>query len=146
MSRGVVLYGHMKCRGSWIPPEFLLALSRTLSLHSDLLSRQSVPEVSSDRHSVAWPCLPRFRIPETPCSPRICLVVSQSWLVQYPVLLPDVSSALPDFDTFIDSYHTPPVVSALASNPNGQFFSVLCLRSLCFYSFTIAHPAIRVND
>ena len=35
-SRGVVLYGHMKCRGSWIPPEFLLALSGTLSLGSDL--------------------------------------------------------------------------------------------------------------
>ena len=35
-SRGVVLYGRMKCRGSWIPPEFLLALSRTLSLSSDL--------------------------------------------------------------------------------------------------------------
>ena len=35
-SRGVVLYGHMKCRGSWVPPEFLLALSRTLSLSSDL--------------------------------------------------------------------------------------------------------------
>ena len=35
-SRGVVLYGHMKCRGSWVPPEFLLALSRTLSLRSDL--------------------------------------------------------------------------------------------------------------
>ena len=34
--RGVVLYGHMKCRGSWIPPEFLLALSGTLSLSSDL--------------------------------------------------------------------------------------------------------------
>ena len=35
-SRGVGLYGHMKCRGSWIPPEFLLALSGTLSLSSDL--------------------------------------------------------------------------------------------------------------
>ena len=35
-SRGVVLYGHMKCRGSWIPLEFLLALSGTLSLSSDL--------------------------------------------------------------------------------------------------------------
>ena len=35
-SRGVVLYGHMKCRGFWIPPEFLLALSGTLSLSSDL--------------------------------------------------------------------------------------------------------------
>ena len=73
-------------------------------------------------------------------------MVSQSWLVQYPVLLLDVSSALPDFDTSIDSYHAPPVVSALASNPNGQFVFVLCLRSLCFYSFTIAHPAILVND
>ena len=31
-SRGVVLYGHMKCRGSWVPLEFLLALSRTLRL------------------------------------------------------------------------------------------------------------------
>ena len=74
------------------------------------------------------------------------LVVSKSWLVQYPVLLPDVSSALPDFDTSIDSCHTPPVVLALASNPNGEFVSVLCLRSLCFYSVIIAHPAIRVND
>ena len=42
-------------------------------------------------------------------------------------------------------YNTPPVVSALASNPSGEFVTVLCLRSLCFYSFTIAHPAIRVN-
>ena len=55
-------------------------------------------------------------------------------------------SALPDFDTTVDSNHTPPVVSALASNPNGEFVSVLCLCSLCFYSFTIAHPAIRVSD
>ena len=35
-SRGVGLYGHMKCRGSWIPPEFLLAPSGTLSLSFDL--------------------------------------------------------------------------------------------------------------
>ena len=87
----------------WIPPEFILALSRTLSFSSDLYSRQCVPEVSSDRHSVAWPCLPRFRIPETPCSSRLRLVVSWSWLVQSPVLLPDVGSALPDFDTCLDS-------------------------------------------
>ena len=87
-----------------------------------------------------WPCLPRFRIPETPCSPRFCLVVSKSWLVQSPVLLPDVSSALPGFDTYIDSSNTPPVVSALASKPNGEFVSVLCLRSLCFYSFTASTP------
>ena len=52
---------------------------------------------------MAWPCLPRFRIPETPCSPRLRLVVSRSWLVQSPVLLPDVSSDLPDFDTCLDS-------------------------------------------
>ena len=52
---------------------------------------------------MAWPCLPGFRIPETPCSPRLRLVVSESWLVQYPVLLPDVSSALPGFDTCRDS-------------------------------------------
>ena len=52
---------------------------------------------------MAWPCLPRCRIPETPCSPRLRLVVSKSWLVQYPVLLLDVSSALPDFDTCRDS-------------------------------------------
>ena len=49
-----------------------------------------------------WPCLPRFRIPETPCSPRLRLVVSESWLVQSPVLA-DVGSALPDFDTCLDS-------------------------------------------
>ena len=36
MSRGVVLYGYRKCRVPWIPPEFILALSRTLSLGSDL--------------------------------------------------------------------------------------------------------------
>ena len=35
-SRGVVLYGHMQCRVPWVPPEFILALSRTLSLRSDL--------------------------------------------------------------------------------------------------------------
>ena len=52
---------------------------------------------------MAWPCLPRFRIPETPCSPQLRLVVSWSWLVQSPVLLPDVGSALPDFDTYLDS-------------------------------------------
>ena len=60
--------------------------------------------------------------------------------MRYPVLLPDVSSALPDFDTYIDSYHTPPVVSALASNPNGEFVCVLCLRSLCFYSLLLHIP------
>ena len=53
---------------------------------------------------MAWPCLPRFRIPETPCSLRLRLVVSWSWLVQSPVLLPDVGSALPDFDTCLDSF------------------------------------------
>ena len=52
---------------------------------------------------MAWPCLPHFRIPETPCSPWLRLVVFKSWLVEYPVLLPDVSSALPDFDTCLDS-------------------------------------------
>ena len=31
-------------------------------------------------------------------------------------------------------YNTPPVVSALASNPNGEFVTVLCLRSLCLGS------------
>ena len=41
-SCGVVLYGHMKCRGSWIPPEFLLALSGTLSLSSDTCSYDSL--------------------------------------------------------------------------------------------------------
>ena len=51
---------------------------------------------------MAWPCLPRFRIPETPCSPRLRLVVSWSWLVQSPVLL-DVGFALPDFVTCLDS-------------------------------------------
>ena len=66
--------------------------------------------------------------------------------MQYPVILPVVGSALPDFDTYVDSYNIPPVVSTLASNPTGEFVSVLCLRSLCFYSFIIAHPAIRVND
>ena len=35
-SRGVLLYGHMKCREPWVPPEFILALSRTLLLRSDL--------------------------------------------------------------------------------------------------------------
>ena len=68
---------------------------------------------------MAWPCLPRFRIPETPCSPRLCLVVSRSWLVQSPVLLPDVGSALPDFDTCLDSL----------PYPYGEFVTVLCLRS-----------------
>ena len=53
--------------------------------------------------SVAWPCLPHFRIPEPPCSLRLRLVVSKSWFVQYPVLLPDVGSALLDFDTCLDS-------------------------------------------
>ena len=52
---------------------------------------------------MAWPCLPRFRIPETPCSPWLHLVVSWSWLVESPVFLPDVGSALPDFDTCLDS-------------------------------------------
>ena len=52
--------------------------------------------------SVEWPCLPRFRIPETPCSLRLRLVVSKSWLVRYPVL-PDVGSALSGLDTCRDS-------------------------------------------
>ena len=143
-SRGVVLYGHMKCRGSWVPLEFLLALSRTLSLSSGLLSRQPVPGVSCDRHSVAWPCLHRFRIPKTPCSPRVCLVVSKSWLVQYPVLLPDVSSALPDFDTH---WQLPYSSGGIGSGIKPHWWvSVLCLWSLYFYSFIIAHPTIWVND
>ena len=80
----------------WIPQEFILALPGRCRL---VLTCSH----DSDRHSVAWPCLPRFRIPETPCSPRLRLVVSWSWLVQSPVLLPDVGSALPDFDTCLDS-------------------------------------------
>ena len=52
---------------------------------------------------MAWSCLPHFRIPETLCSPRLRLVVSKSWLVQYPVLLLDFGSALPGFDTCRDS-------------------------------------------
>ena len=35
-SRGVMRYGHMQCRVPWVPLEFILALSRTLSLRSDL--------------------------------------------------------------------------------------------------------------
>ena len=35
-SREVMLYGHMKCRVPWVPLEFILPLSRTLSLSSDL--------------------------------------------------------------------------------------------------------------
>ena len=35
-SHGVMLYGHMKCRVPWVPPEFFLALSRILSFRSDL--------------------------------------------------------------------------------------------------------------
>ena len=34
-SCGVMLYGHMECRVPWVPPGFILALSRTLSLSSD---------------------------------------------------------------------------------------------------------------
>ena len=49
-------------------------------------------------------------------------MVSKSWLVLHPVLLPDVSSALPDFDTSVDCYHTLSVVSALASNPMASLF------------------------
>ena len=122
-----------------------LGFLRNSSSHFPGLCRL-VLSCSHDSLFLRYPAIDSFRIPETSCSLRVCLVVSKSWLVQYLVLLPDVSSALPDFDTYIDSYHTPPVVSALASNPNGEFVSVLCLRFLCFYFFTIAHPAIRVSD
>ena len=35
-SRGVMLYGHMEWRVLWVPPGFILSLSRTLSLRSVL--------------------------------------------------------------------------------------------------------------
>ena len=78
---------------------------------------------------MAWPCLPLFRIPETPCSPRLCLVVSRSLLVQSPVLLLTSVLLFLTLTHALTVYNTPPVVSALASNPNGEFVTVLCLRS-----------------
>ena len=76
---------------------------------------------------MAWPCLPRFRIPETPCSPRLRLVVSKSWLVQYPVLLPDVGSALPGFDACRDSLHYSSC--GIGSGFNPQWGVCYCLVS-----------------
>ena len=70
-------------------------------------------------------------------SPGWCSIQSFSRTSVLPFLT--LTHALP-------VYNNTPVVSALASNPNGEFVTVLCLRSLCFYCFTIAHPAIRVND
>ena len=106
-------------------------------------SHDSVPEVSSNRHSVAWPCLPRFGIPETPCSPRLRSVVSKSWLVQYPVLLPDVSSALPDFDTCLASLQYSSC--GIGSGIKPQWGVCYCLVSaflllLLLYYCTSSHP------
>ena len=56
--------------------------------------------------------------------------------MQSPVLLPEVGSAL-------TVYNTPPVVSALASNPNGEFVTVLCLRSHHCLRF---HRPVVSND
>ena len=93
--------------------------------------------VSSNGHSVAWPSLPRFRIPESPCSPRLSLLVSESWWVWSPVLIPDAQSALPDSDTWLDFYNTSPVVSALASIPSGEFALCVYLCSLFYFRLFI---------
>ena len=76
---------------------------------------------------MAWPCLPRYRIPETPCSPRLCLVVSKAWVVQCPVLLPDVGSALPGFDTCRDSLQY--CSCGIGSGINPQWGVCYCLVS-----------------
>ena len=76
---------------------------------------------------MACPCRPRFRIPETPCSPRLRLVVSKSWLVQHPVLLPGVSSALPGFDTCRDSLRYSSC--GIGSGINPQWGVCYCLVS-----------------
>ena len=76
---------------------------------------------------MAWPCLPRFRIQETPCCPRLCLVVSKSWLVQYLVLLPGVGSALPGFDTCRDSLQYSSC--GIGSGINPQWEVCYCLVS-----------------
>ena len=63
----------------------------------------------------------------TPCSPRLRLVVSKSWLVQCPVLLPDVSSALPGFDTCRDSFQYSSC--GIGSGINPQWGVCYCLVS-----------------
>ena len=80
---------------SGIPPRLPGHCRLVLTCSHDSL----FPVVSSDRRSVAWPCLPRFRIPESPCSPQLRLVVSESWWVRSPILIPDAQSDLPDSDT-----------------------------------------------
>ena len=145
-SRGVLLYRHMKCLVPWVPPEFLLALSRTLSLRSDLchgslfLRYPAIDIVWRGPVFLALGFLRPLALRSSTWwspSPGWCSVQSFSWTSVLPFLT--LTHALP-------VYNTPPVVSALASNPNGEFVTVLRLRSLCFYSFTIRHPAIRVND
>ena len=78
---------------------------------------------------MAWPCLPRFRIPETLAlrgsagwSPGLGWCSRQSFSRMSVLPFLTLTHAL-------TVYNTPPVVSALASNPYGVFGTVLCLRS-----------------
>ena len=43
-------------------------------------------------------------------------------------------------------YNTPPVVSALASNPNGEFVTVLCLRSHHCLSLRFHRPVVSNHE
>ena len=132
MSFGVVLYGRRKWRVPWIPPEFILALSRTLSLSSDC-SHDSLflryPAID-----IVWrgPVFVAFGFL------RHLALLGSAWWSPGPGWCSHQSfsrtSVLP-FLTLTHAltvYSPHPVVSALASNPNGEFVTVLCLRShLC---------------
>ena len=59
-------YGRLLCHEAGLTYCPLLALPG-LCLMPDLQSRQPAPEASSDRHRWRWPCLPRFRLLQTPC-------------------------------------------------------------------------------
>ena len=58
-------FGLLLCHVVGLTYRPLLALPG-LCLMPDLLSRQPAPEASSDRHRWRWPCLPRFRLQQTP--------------------------------------------------------------------------------
>ena len=59
-------YGRLLCQEDELMYRPLLALPG-LCLMPDLSSGQPAPDASSDRHRWRWPCLPHFRLLQTPC-------------------------------------------------------------------------------
>ena len=129
MSRGVVLYGYRKCQVPWIPPEFFLALPGLCRLvltcsHDSLFLRYpAIDIVWRGPVFLALGFLRHLAIHDSAWwSPGLGWCSRQAFSRTSVLPILTLTHAL-------TVYNTPPVVSALASNPYGELVTVLCLRS-----------------